>query len=183
MIKITIKNDETAGGTFLPLHEREILKSGACSALVPCTVREGEGATELFYDTKGFVSFKAFPYSETRQIYRTIRSAVEALMCIQDHLLRPDRLFVDTEQIFLNGPEGGAMFVYGNFAKTQYAEENDPVRRMLRPILAEFAAMRHLQRAQDAVRDLAVRLGHGAPGYAGIFRQIAISERTHGKTS
>ena len=102
-------------------------------------------------------------------------------MCVQDHLLRPDRLFVDTEQIFLNGPEGDVMFVYGNLEQMPYAEECDPVRRVLRPMLAEFAAMRHLQRAQDAVRDLAVRLGRGAHGYAGIFRQIAISERTYGK--
>ncbi|MDR1778832.1 MAG: DUF6382 domain-containing protein [Clostridiales Family XIII bacterium] len=181
MFVVTRKAGQGTGAAPFALHEKEILAAGGCRALLPVTVREEPDGTSLYFDTNGFVPFAAFPFKELGQMYRTVRSVVDGVQSVQNHLLDPGQIFADAEHIFLRGPEGEVAFVYGFVEKAPgaaaEAATQDPVRRVLRPLLTGFATFRHIEGFTEAVRDLAVRLGQGAPGYRGIYRQIAHSER------
>jgi hypothetical protein len=172
------------GGGYLTRHERIALSRSAGSFLLPVTIADGDGRVRLMYLTEGYVTFREYGFhGDLYRVFRALKSYIMKIYEAQDMLLRPERIFMSGDKVFVSSEDCGVRITYG--AEDPQAGANGASANRtygaytgaLLPVLAELSAKPSVTGAKQAMTQLAKKIRAANPDYETAVKIIESVER------
>jgi hypothetical protein len=166
---------------YLARHERIALERGAGEFLLPVTIAEEGGRMKLMYRSEGFVALGDYGFhGDLYRVFRALKRYAAKIRDAQDMLLRPDRVFVSGDKVFVDAEDQGVRLLYGankadgapgkSIAYGVYTEA-------LIPLLAELSAKAGITGVKAAMTQLAKKIKTVNPDYETAIKILESVER------